>query len=132
MENRSIGATLLRPNGERVLYAPFVEMDLNKFIKQLKNEVTWELQDHNAITIYKSENATILLRGMHKQCELKERQVNGDITLQVLKGKIRLIIGSDIKILKKGHMICIENKVAHSFVAVKESFFLLTLVAPKV
>ena len=70
MEYKSIDATILRPNGDRVLYAPYVEMNLNKFIKQLKAESTWKERDHNAITIYKSENATILLRGMHKKSEL--------------------------------------------------------------
>jgi len=36
MENKSNEATALRPEGDRVLNAPLVEMDLNKFMQQIK------------------------------------------------------------------------------------------------
>jgi hypothetical protein len=38
MENKSNKATPQRPEGNRVLNAQLIEMDLNKFIDEIKNE----------------------------------------------------------------------------------------------
>lgn len=127
LANKSIDSTALRPDGARVLYAPVVQVNLRKYIKQLKSEQTWKSHNHNTITIYKSENTTIVLRGMHKGSELKEREVKGDITLQVLKGKINLTAGEQKFAVRKGNIMCIEHNVSHRFVAARESFFLLTI-----
>ena len=40
MKNKSNEATPLRPEGDRMLNAPLVEMDLNNFIVQIKHEIT--------------------------------------------------------------------------------------------
>ena len=45
MVNKSIEATALRPDGERMLNARLVEIDLNKFISELKQETTWAESD---------------------------------------------------------------------------------------
>jgi hypothetical protein len=37
---KSNDATPLRPEGNHILNAPIVEMDLNKFIEQIRNEPT--------------------------------------------------------------------------------------------
>lgn len=41
MENKSNNATRQRPEGERLLNAPLIEMNLNKYINQIKSESTW-------------------------------------------------------------------------------------------
>lgn len=89
-QNKRIDATNQNPERERLLYAPLVQMNINKFIKQLKSEDAWKKDDHNTITIYKSESTTIVLRGMHKKSLRKSGKVNSDATIQVLKGKIKI------------------------------------------
>ena len=42
MKNKSNQSTSQRPEGDRILNAQLVEMDLNKFIEQIKNEPTWK------------------------------------------------------------------------------------------
>ena len=88
MENKSNEATPQRPEGNRMLNAPLVEMDLNKFITQIREESTWADSDHNAITIFKNERLRIVLIGMHEKAELKTHTANGIITVQVLEGTI--------------------------------------------
>ncbi len=61
-QNKRIDATNQNPERERLLYAPLVQMNINKFIKQLKSEDAWKKDDHNTITIYKSESTTIVLQ----------------------------------------------------------------------
>ena len=79
MENKSNEATILRPEGDRILNAPLLKMDLNKFIDQLKQEITWAESDHNSITVFKSDYMTIVLIGMHKNTELKKDVIKEEI-----------------------------------------------------
>jgi quercetin dioxygenase-like cupin family protein len=120
-------ATLLRPEGDRVLDAPLVEIDLNDFIAQIKNEITWETTDHNSITIFKSDDTTIVLIGMHQNAELKKHKAYGDIHVQVLEGKINFCAEQQTVSLQKGQMIALKADLPHSVKALEESFFLLTV-----
>ena len=127
-QNKRIDATNQNPERERLLYAPLVQMNINKFIKQLKSEEAWRKDKHNTITIYKSDSTTIVLRGMHKKSTRKSGKVNSDATIQVLKGKIKIHVeGSPIK-LKRGQMLGISANTEHSVEAVRDSFYLLTVI----
>ncbi|CAN5275541.1 hypothetical protein BH09BAC2_BH09BAC2_02120 [soil metagenome] len=127
MENKSNQATALRPEGERVLNARLVEIDLNKFIAELKQETTWADTDHNSMTVFKSDTTTIVLIGMHENAELKEHTAIGNITVQVLEGEINFFAEQKTLSLAKGQMITLQVNIPHSVTALKESFFLLTL-----
>ena len=131
MENKSNEATPQRPEGGRMLNAPLVEMDLNKFITQIKKETTWSESDHNSITIFKSDSLRIVLLGLHENAELKTHTANGIISVQVLEGKISFQAEQQTVVLEKGQLIALHEKIPHSVLAIKESFFLLTLVMKK-
>ena len=126
MENKFNEATPLRPDGDRVLDAPLVEMDLNKFISQVKEEATWADSDRNSITIFKSARITIVLIGLHKGAELKTHTAGGDITVQVLEGNIQFSTEAQNANLHKGQMLALHASIPHSVLAKEESFFLLT------
>lgn len=127
IENKSTDATPLRPEGNRVLNAPLVEMNLYEFIDQIKHEKTWADSDRNSVTILKSETMTIVLIGLHKNAELKPHKANGVVSVQVLEGKINFITEQQISLLEKGQMIALQESITHSVKALTESFFLLTL-----
>jgi len=127
MENKSNEATPQRPEGDRLLNANLVEMDLNQFIDQVRNESTWKESDRNSITIFKSDKMRIVLLGLHKGAELKTHTANGIISVQVLEGKISFTTEPQTAILQKGQMIVLHEKIPHSVAALEESFFLLTL-----
>lgn len=129
MENKSNDATPQRPQGERMLNAALVEMDLNKFITQIKEETTWKDSDHNSITIFKSDSMRIVLIGLHEKAILKTHVANTIISVQVLEGAIRFTADEQVVPLSKGQMIALQSKIPHSVEAEKESFFLLTLAA---
>lgn len=127
MEQKSNDATPLRPQGDRTINANFVEMDLNQFIQQIKDEPTWKDSDHNAITLFKSDDLRIVLMGMHAQSTLKTHTANATISVQVLEGNIHFTAENETKNLHKGQMIALHPKLPHSVFAVTESFFLLTM-----
>ena len=127
MESKSNEATAQRPEGNRVLNAQLVEMDLNKYIEQIKNESTWKESDRNSVTIYKSDSMRIVLTGLHKNAELKPHKANGVICVQVLEGKMNFVTDQQTSVVEKGQMIALHENITHSILALKESFFLLTL-----
>ena len=61
MEIKSNQATGNRPEGDRILDAPYVFTDIPMYLEQLKSEKSWSKNDRNAITVYKSEKVTILV-----------------------------------------------------------------------
>ena len=130
-ENNSNEATPLRPEGNRVLNAPLVEMNLNDFINQIKNEKTWAESDRNSITIFKSDTMRVVLMGMHENAELKPHKANGVINVQVLEGRIDFKTEQKSCLLEKGQMIALQENIIHSVVAHTDSFFLLTLAMNK-
>lgn len=131
MENKSNDATPQRPEGNRVVSAPLVEMDLNKVITQIKGETTWTDSDRNAVTIFKSETMRIVLMGLHEHAELKPHKVNGMISVQVLEGKINFVAEQQTSLIEKGQMIALHENITHSVLALTETFFLLTLAMNK-
>jgi len=124
---RANEATAQRPEGDRILDATLVEMDLNKFLAQIKSEKAWVDGDRNSVTIFKSETMRIVLLGLHEHAELKAHKANGVISVQVLEGKIEFATADRISTLEKGQMIALQANVVHSVTALSESFFLLTL-----
>ena len=127
MENKSNEATPLRPDGDRILNAQLVQMNLQAFIKQIKTETTWQTSDRNSVTIFKSETMRIVLLGLHQNAELKPHKANGVISVQVLQGKINFITDEQSVDLEQGQMIALQENITHAVKALKESFFLLTL-----
>lgn len=127
MENKSNEATPQRPEGDRMLDAPLVEMDLNKLMLQIKSEAPWVEADHNAITIFKSDLMRIVLMGMHENAELKTHTANGIISVQVIAGKIDFTANDHTASMEAGQMLVLHEKIPHSVIALRESFFLLTL-----
>ena len=127
MKNKSNEATTLRPDGDRLLNASLVEIDLNKFIAQLKQETTWADSDRNSITVFKSDNMTIVLIGMHANAELNTHVAKGHINVQVLEGDIKFTAEEQTVSMEKGQMVSLQENIPHSVLAIKESFFLLTM-----
>ncbi len=127
MENKSNDATPLRPEGERILNAPLVEMNLIQSIKQIKSETTWAESDRNSMTIFKSETMRMVIIGLHKNAELKPHKANGVISVQVLEGKIEFTAEQQSTQIEKGQMVALTENITHSVRALTESFFLLTL-----
>lgn len=127
MEIKSNEATPLRPEGDRILNAPLVEMNLINFIARIKGEATWVDSDRNSMTIFKSDTMRIVLIGLHKDAELKPHKAKGVISVQVLEGKIKFSLDQHDSILEKGQMIALHPDIMHSVKAMEESFFLLTM-----
>ena len=127
MEIKSNEATPQRPEGDRLLDAPLITMDLNHFILQLQSEPSWKDSDRNSIVIHKSEHLRVVLLGLHESAELKTHTANGIISVQVLEGHIKFTTEEQVVELEKGQMLTLQKQIPHSVLALKETFFLLTM-----
>jgi len=118
-------ATLNRPGGDRVIDAPYVFMDLDQFIKQIKSEETWDKNDRNGITIFKTENLTTVLTCLHKDAVIKDNSVEGLFQVQVLSGRLRVTTNDGDIDMEEGEMIVFHPGVRHTIEALKKSSVLL-------
>src|SRR5690606_16733344 len=100
MEEKTNDATPKRPEGERVLDAPLVDIDLNKYIRQIKSEETWLNNKRNAITVFKSDNMRIVLIGLHQDAELPEDTAEGISSVHLLQGHIVFRANKEAKKLR--------------------------------
>lgn len=124
---KRIEATPQRTDGDRLIDAPLLEMDLNKLIEKMKIESNWNKNGHNSITILKSANMRIVLLGLRANSEMKEHKAGGVISVQVLEGKINFITAEQNAVIEKGQMISLQENILHKVQAQTDSFFLLTL-----
>ncbi len=131
MEIKRNEATLLRPEGDRVIDAAYVFMNLDEFRKQVKDEEAWEKGDRNGITIFKTDNLTTVLSCLHKEASIKENSVDGLFQVQVLDGKIRISTDDGDAEMKEGEMIVFHPNVRHSIEALKKSTLLLQTINEK-
>jgi len=127
MEQKINRATNQRPDGDRVVDAPLVTIDLENFMKQIKSEESWKDSDRNAITVFKTEGMNVVLVALHKEAEMPAHKANGILTLQVIEGKIIFATESNAVEVNEGHMVTLHENIPHRVVAEKESVFLLTI-----
>lgn len=120
-------ATPQRPEGERMLNAPLVELNLYQFIEQLKNETTWAESDRNAVTIFKSATMRMVLIGLHEHAVLPPHKANGVLSIQMLEGTMEFTVDQQSIQLTKGQMIALGDNRMHAVKALSTCFFLLTL-----
>src|SRR5690554_457584 len=131
MNERSSNPTPQRPDGQRILDAPMVTIDLNSMITQIRQEQAWKDKDRNAITVYKTEGMSLVVMALHEGAELKKHLAQGIITVQVLEGRIRFVTDEQTVERAKGEMLTLHEKIPHSVLALEESVFLLTHASPK-
>jgi len=125
MELKRNEATFNRPEGDRVLDASYVFVDLADFLRQLKDEKAWDKNDRNGITVYKTDRLTIVLALMHAGATIPDNKVDGLFTLQGIEGTIRIsTVDGDVE-LKQGQMISFHSNEPHSITALTEAAFLI-------
>jgi quercetin dioxygenase-like cupin family protein len=131
MEIKRNDATMLRPEGDRVLDAPYVFMDFDEFTKKLKDEDAWEKRDRNGITLFKTENLTTVLTCLHKDAAIEQNSVDGIFQVQVLDGKIVVSTDDGDAEMRAGEMIVFHPNVQHSIKAIKKSTVVLQTITDK-
>ena len=127
MDEKFNDATKQRPQGERIMDAALVTIDLCSFIRQIKEEQAWKENDRNAITVFKTDGMRIVLIALHKDAEMKKHTADGMISVQVMEGQIQFTTQEQSVELSSGQVLALHENVPHSVLAIEETIFLLTL-----
>lgn len=127
MKNKFNKETSQRPEGDRLLDASMVTIDVPLFMKQLKQETSWKNSDRNSMTVFKTEGMSIILIGLHRGAEMIKHKAEGIICVQILEGQIKFTTDLQSVELGQGQMLTLHERIPHSILAIKETFFLLTL-----
>ena len=132
MEIKKNDATLNRPEGERVLDAAYVMVDIRSYVDQLHREESYSKNGKNGITVFKSEGLTQVLTSMKEGEEIIENEVEGYVTIQLLKGKALLKTSEGDVNLVENQLVTIHPHIVHSFRALSEVDLLLYSIPVKI
>jgi len=112
---------------ERSLDGAWRSFDLPLMLKRIKAEETWRSSSRNAMTLMKSRGQRIVLIALHGKTEIPMHHADGQLSLQVIQGSLRVRTDAQVVTLKKGELLALHAEIPHSIEAVRESAFLLTL-----
>ena len=126
MEVKRNESTLNRPEGDRVLDASYVFIDVNEFTRQLREEEAWHKNDRNSITVYKTDQLTMVVVCLHEKAVLKNNVVDGIVTVQVVEGKIKIETPDGDIELKPNQVVTFHRCIDHSIEALDETVLILT------
>ena len=119
-------ATHNRPGGRRILDAPFVFIDLQLYINQLKQEEAWQKSGHNGVTVFKNDQMAEVLICIRENAVIENNSVNGIVSIQVLEGKINMLVETEEIEMATGQLITMHQYINHSIEARKDSVLLIT------
>jgi quercetin dioxygenase-like cupin family protein len=127
MDEKFNESTAQRPDGERMIDAALVSIDLPLYMAQIKDESSWKDGKRNAITVFKTNGLRIVLIALHEGSEMARHTADGIISVQVLEGLIQFNTDKQSVELGKGQMLALHERIPHSVKAIRETVFLLTL-----
>lgn len=127
MEIKRNDATINRPEGDRVIDAPYVFIDIPAFADQVKNEKAWEKNDRNGITVFKSDRLTMVITALQASAQISDNSVDGFLTIQVLKGDAQITTPDGDINATENQVISFHPGITHSVLAVSDAIFLLTI-----
>ncbi|MES1220473.1 MAG: hypothetical protein ABUT20_33535 [Bacteroidota bacterium] len=119
-------ATLNRPEGDRILDAPYVFFDIRSALNIIRNEKAWHEGDRNAITTFKSDGLTITVTALKKDAVVDKIQVEGFTTLQVLEGQVNIKTPDGNMKMIATQVMVFHPSVQYTITALNESSFLLS------
>ncbi|MEO6805387.1 MAG: cupin domain-containing protein [Edaphobacter sp.] len=105
------------------------EFDLLKEIGNSEQNKPWQ-SGHDARTLFKKHDLRIVLVTMEPEAHIKEHHADGTISIQVLKGHIRVTVHDKQHDLHVGNLFTLAASIRHDVEAVEESAFLLTISWP--
>lgn len=112
---------------ERPLDGAWLSFDLPVMLKRIKAEQTWRSSSRNAMTLMKSRGQHIVLIAMHGKAAMPMHRADGQLSLQVIEGSLRVHTDGQAITLGKGDLLALHAEVPHAIEAMRESAFLLTL-----
>jgi quercetin dioxygenase-like cupin family protein len=127
MKEKRQDATINRPQGERIIDAPSLVIDIRAYIRQIKSEEAWQKNDRNSITIFKTGDMRIVVGALHKEAEFLPHKAEGNMCMQIIEGSLEVMTDELTEQLQPEEMIAIHKDSNYRFVALEETVYILTI-----
>lgn len=128
MEEKFNESTINRPEGDRLLNAPFVIADLDAYVKQITQENAWFKNDRNAITLFKGDHITVVLIALHEAAQIQPPSPSvGVAVLQLISGELSIEIEGQMFAVKRNQLVTFHEQQQYYIAAKEESILLLTM-----
>ena len=125
MDTKYNEATPNRPDGERVLDAPFVLMDIPAFTEQLQQEKAWQESDRNGITVFKSDNLTIVISMLKTGAKIDSPETDMLVAC-LLNGEAKFTTHDNEEVLlKEKQAVVFHRGMLKNIEAISESTIIL-------
>jgi len=99
-------------------------LDLQHEIDELESSELWKSSDRTAKTLVKQRNFTLVLTLLKAGAVLKEHTAEGNVSIHVLRGAIRVTVDHHAAEFEQGQMVVLNRDVRHSIEALDKTAFL--------
>ena len=106
-------------------------IDLEAEIELLRGEETYHRVGRNGQTLVKRPDFRVVLTALRGGTRVAEHVAPGPLTVQAVRGRIRMHVpGGEVE-LGPGHLLALERNERHDVEALEDSVFLLTIAWPE-
>ena len=106
-------------------------IDLEAEIELLRGEETYHRVGRNGKTLVKRPDFRVVLTALRGGTRVAEHVAPGPLTVQAVRGRIRMHVpGGEVE-LGPGHLLALERNERHDVEALEDSVFLLTIAWPE-
>src|SRR5579864_412939 len=110
------------------LAEPLLQIDLDQELQQLRREDSRQRETgRSSKTLAKYPDFRIVLILMKSGTEMRQHRAEGRISIQQLKGQVRIHLANREVTLSTGHLLVLDCGVLHDVEALEESALLLTI-----
>ncbi len=114
----------------RRLDTPVRHLEFGSELEELRRGRVWDLSGHNAKTLVKYEDLRVVLIALKEGTKLDQHHTIGRLTIQILEGKVRLRLPTEVLEIARGALVALGRSVMHDLEALEESVVLLTIAWP--
>ena len=107
---------------------PLLQVDFERELQQLRREDSWQRETgRSSKTLAKYPDFRIVLILMKSGTRMRQHRAEGRISIQQLKGQVRIHLADRKVSLSTGHLLVLDCGVLHDVEALEESALLLTI-----
>jgi quercetin dioxygenase-like cupin family protein len=110
------------------LAEPLLQIDFERELQQLRREDSWQRETgRSSKTLAKYPDFRIVLILMKSGTRMQQHGAEGRISIQPLKGQVRIHLADGKVTLSTGHLLVLDCGVLHDVEALEETALLLTI-----
>ena len=123
-------STRLRPRPEKRITRKVISYDLALQARRLKREKPWTDHGHDAITIFRRQNARAVLIVLKADSKIRQHETKASVILQLIEGRVCVHLNDEAIELGPNMLVSIESHVAYEIEARGKDVTLLLTFCP--